>query len=88
MLCLPNEVNVFPNPASDFINVNFSTTKASDVQINIYDIVGKLVRSEKYSVNNTGSVQFKVETGGLDTGIYMVQLVVGNTMQTKKISIN
>lgn len=82
------DMNVFPNPASDYINVNFSTTKASDVQINIYDVVGKLVRSEKYSVNNTGSVQFKVETSGLDTGIYMVQLVVGNTIQTKKISIN
>ena len=41
-----NEVAVFPNPATDFITLKNAKNKK---HIEIYDVYGILVKSEKYS---------------------------------------
>ena len=45
---LENEVNFYPNPAKDFINVG---EKDQNLLINIYDVSGKLVLSDRNSEN-------------------------------------
>ena len=38
------EVQLFPNPTSDYLNIHFTEEKWSEKQVRIYDAMGKVVR--------------------------------------------
>ena len=67
------DVSIYPNPANDkvYINVKNSTEK---LDVNIYDIWGKLIQSDKLS--DSGFINIE----GLTQGIYMLQLSKGQTL--------
>ncbi len=84
---LNSSLNVYPNPANDFVNINISMQDAATVEINIYDITGKQVYSK---LNNFGlGVQnFRIETSNLSNGIYFIQFIVNHEMlDIKKLVI-
>ena len=59
-----SDVNVFPNPAGDFLNI------ASEfVSLKVYDIIGK----EIMNVNTISrSSEYQLKTSSLQTGIYLI----------------
>ena len=63
-------INIYPNPTSDVLNVVSNNLKI----INIYDISGRLVTTEK-ALN--GSIQ-KISVEKLTNGIYLLELVKVN----------
>ena len=72
-----NNTKVYPNPASNMINI------ASDLTIenlSIFNQAGQLVKIQK--VNNSS---FKQDVSDLPKGIYMIQLKTENTIITKRI---
>jgi len=84
MIAKPS-VNFFPNPASNFLNVNFSNIQAQDVvNINIYNALGQLMYSEKVDPLNE-----KMDVSFLSNGIYLVQLKdeKNTVFQNKKLII-
>ncbi len=80
--------NIFPNPFENFTNVNFTMESNDNVELNIYDITGKIVYSSEPGVLNTGSHSIKVDARNLRSGIYFVSLKIGDNLLTKKISVN
>lgn len=61
--------NLFPNPASDIITLNFETINSEDLTLNIYNMTGNLVKSEMLKPNKP---QFYI--GDLSNGIYVVEI--------------
>ncbi|MBU2928366.1 T9SS type A sorting domain-containing protein, partial [Winogradskyella psychrotolerans] len=80
--------DVYPNPASDFVNVKITgTLNVSD--INIYDVTGKLVKHSKITNENfsyTTTTQIGIRS--LQSGVYFVKLIDKNRAITKKLLIN
>ena len=75
-----NQVSVFPNPASGVLNVNFNNS--SNSVFNLFDAAGRKVMSKNLvNANNT------IDIIGLAKGIYQVQVVNGENVTTKKLSI-
>lgn len=74
--------NLFPNPASDVIVLNIDYTKNSDVLLNVYNLIGELVRSEKLNTN-----QEKINIGNLNNGVYMVEIKTTEWMEKQKLII-
>lgn len=73
-----NEVLIFPNPTSDFINVQ-SVEEISS--ISVYDLAGREISKHfPQSVNTT------IDFSGFNTGIYLVKVDSADTSQTFKIS--
>lgn len=73
-------VSVFPNPASGVLNVNLNNS--SNSIFNLFDASGRKVMSKNLvNANNT------IDIVGLAKGIYQVQVVNGENVTTKKISI-
>lgn len=45
------EVNVYPNPASDFIIIDWTTDSESTLEISLFDLAGKLISMQSYSAS-------------------------------------
>ena len=58
-------ISVYPNPTTDYLNIKISGSASFNV--NIYDLNGKLLKSEK---NNT-SIQIQ----DLTNGLYIVEIL-------------
>lgn len=79
-------LNVSPNPAKDFVNVNWNVIASGDAKtiINIMTIDGKLVRTETVESNGTA----RLNIADLDKGLYFVQIQSGSVTATEKIQVN
>ncbi len=78
---------VFPNPATDMININVDLNETTDLLIDIADITGKqvaLVMDEKSS----GIVSKQFDTNSLANGSYLVRLTINGKTTTRKLTVN
>jgi hypothetical protein len=79
-------LNVSPNPANDFVSVNWNVAASGDAKtiINILSVDGKLVRTE--SVESNGSARLNI--ADLESGLYFVEVESGSVKATQKIQVN
>lgn len=83
-----NSISVYPNPAENNLNIDLDLIKNSDVEINITDVTGKIVFN-KTSKLSKGENKLNIETAGLASGLYFVQVNAdSNFVTTKKIIIS
>jgi hypothetical protein len=84
---LSNEDNfkLFPNPTSGVTYIDITNTDNSNVNVKVMDMSGKLVSQRDYDVN--GAMQLPIVTYGLDKGIYIVTLTVGDVVQQQKLVV-
>lgn len=64
-------INIFPNPASDFIYLRASDKKI--IQIEFYNITGEKIKSQKIN-----SVDEKISVNELSAGIYFIKFITSN----------
>lgn len=77
------DVLIFPNPTDDAVTLKFSEKSLLCESINIFDLSGKLVKSQ--SINSHDS---KIFTKNLENGVYWLQIIFKNhSMTTKKLII-
>ena len=73
-------LRIYPNPASDFINIEMLNTNLKDFSFSITDLSGKLlIRSENSK---------KIDVSKLSKGIYFGTMTVEGQKLTKKIVIS
>ncbi len=76
----------YPNPFNNETEITFSIPKASEIQLNIYNIKGEIVKSLLNKKMNKGIHSVNFQANVLNTGIYFYQLVVnGKILQTKSM---
>jgi len=76
-----NDINVFPNPASDNITISFSNTGLSKISISIFNSLGiEIKRFKEMELVGENAINFSIES--FPTGVYYCTLNYG----TKKIS--
>ena len=77
----------YPNPANNEIIIPNSDNISGDVQIKVYDLLGKLI-IEKNISNSIALDKFSISINNLPTGVYFILLSDQNGAQEKyKISI-
>ncbi len=69
-----NKLTIYPNPVKDNTSIVYQLFDKTDVQIDIYNTMGQLVKS--YNLNNqqAGSHKFDINCSDLNKGIYIVNL--------------
>ncbi len=80
-------INIFPNPASDNTTLNIFSKNASNSQLAIYDITGKLVFSNNYKLTE-GENYININTSKLIKGIYNVALETNNEISNIRLVIS
>jgi hypothetical protein len=79
-----NAVTVYPNPFNGSFNINVEVYSASDLNIYVYDLTGKIVE-EKTSVRAEMGT-FKYTLGSkLSSGLYFVKVQANNKQEVVKV---
>lgn len=72
---------LYPNPFNNFVNIDLTKLQDKNVQVNISDITGKALYSEKINSGNIISLDLSIYTNG----IYFINLIGENISINKKI---
>lgn len=81
--------NISPNPASSYVNIDYSLTQESSLEISLIDITGKMVDQIETGKNiEMGIYTKQYHTKNLAAGIYFIRFKSENGIQVKKLIIN
>lgn len=80
-------VSVFPNPAKSIINLSVNAFENFDGDIKIFDMTGKIVYQLNNMHFNSGNSNIKIDVQSLNEGVYFINIISGNTMQSLKAVI-
>jgi hypothetical protein len=72
---------IYPNPATTSFSIK---AKTSDYQVKISDVNGKVLNS----VKSNGSLVTEINISNLSAGVYLVQVISENEIETKKLIKN
>jgi hypothetical protein len=70
------EIELYPNPASEFINIRVSGEIKGKISLEIYNLQGRRLKVSTLHNNKTDIIDLK----GLDRGIYFVKILSDNQM--------
>lgn len=70
-------LNVYPNPTTDFVNIEFTSSENADAIVSIFDMLGKKVFDVNLGSVN-GTVVKTISTQTLAKGVYNVKLTIND----------
>jgi subtilisin family serine protease len=74
-----------PNPFNPTTTINYQLSASGSVNLQVYDLSGRLVSTLVDGDQSTGQYNFTFEGGGLAAGIYIVRLRAGEFTATRKM---
>jgi len=76
---------IYPNPSNGLVYINTQNTTENLKQINLYDVLGKIILSSK----NLSAKQSTIDVSALSKGVYMIEITTENNFrQIKKLVVN
>jgi hypothetical protein len=83
------EIEVYPNPASNFVTLTFVPSGTGNAKIELYTIDGKKVLEVDNGISKAGKKYAKrIEVNKLVSGVYLVHLRSNEKVTIKKIIIS
>ncbi len=77
-------INIYPQPAKDYLNIDIKLNNNDVKKIDLYDIQGKVLLS---TIIHQNSDHVSLDVSKLDSGIYFVKVQSRNDLFTRKIQI-
>jgi len=85
---LLNNVQIYPNPVTDQINLKYELSRSSSVSIKVLDILGNDIITLYSQREDAGEKTFNYYLNSkLTRGFYFVRIVAGTEYVTKRISV-
>lgn len=75
----------YPNPFNPKTTIRYAIPKRGDVSLNIYDSLGRRVKSLQYHDQPVGQYKFNFDGSGLTSGVYFYTIQTGEFTQTRKM---
>lgn len=79
---LLEKVKIYPNPANDWLTVDFGRHETGNVSVSLIDIWGKVVWNEEEEIN-----LFSIPVGQLAAGVYCLKIDKGMEFYTRMVVI-
>ncbi len=83
---LISNVNLYPNPTSDVLNIDLELMADADIQLRVMDISGKLVFDRNITTTE-GSNKITIQSSDLPAGVYVMSIVAETEMITKRFVV-
>lgn len=85
---LISNLNTYPNPVKNNLNIELNLTKQTQVEIVASDMIGNIVKTIANGNMNSGMNNIKWNTNNLPNGLYLLTIKFNNSIKVKKIVIN
>ncbi len=79
---VPVSVTVYPNPASESVNIKFESLVDRMINVQIMDAQGRIVRTDRIEIS---VIQKTINLQDLPSGVYFLKLIKGNLVNVYKI---
>ena len=77
----------YPNPFNPSTTIDFSLNSFSDLEINVYDVNGRLVENLYSGFKSPGTHKVVWDATGFSAGIYIVNMVSKKSSETLMITL-
>jgi len=75
----------YPNPCRDFINLQLIAVGDEEVEVKVYDIMGRLRMRESFQLKGLGVQEFPLNLSNLSRGVYILKVKRNNNVSQQKI---
>jgi len=82
-----NMTSVYPNPATDVLNVEYVLDNAGSCLVELYNVQGALVNTSGKTYKDAGTYKEQFSTSDLPVGVYTVRIYTGSNVQNLKVVI-
>jgi phosphatidylserine/phosphatidylglycerophosphate/cardiolipin synthase-like enzyme len=79
-------VNIYPNPASDMMNIEIGSGNATQVNLNIYSVEGKLIHTQSDELSVNQSV-LNLDVNSFTKGLYIIHIRTNEGSFTTKFVV-
>ncbi len=80
-------VNVFPNPATDRVQVELNITQSTNIKVDVINILGELVSTAFEGKAGEGILKREIETRNFSNGVYFLRVTAGSNSQNYKFTV-
>ncbi|MCR4826000.1 MAG: T9SS type A sorting domain-containing protein, partial [Bacteroidales bacterium] len=80
------EINVYPNPATSFVNVEVTSDEVQHFNASVVDMMGKTVYVDQFN-HDGGTGLYKINVNNLAKGVYFLHLNSENGKSVQKIVV-
>ncbi len=80
-------ISVYPNPVVNSANIKIHLVETSDVEIQIFDMSGRLMQSLTRNNLQKGDNSVEINVSDFNKGTYIVKMIAGKTVGTSKFVI-
>jgi hypothetical protein len=77
----------YPNPFNPGTVISFQLPADSEVRLEVFDILGRLVATPVYGRVSSGNHTVNFDASGLHAGIYFYRLTAGEFTETRKMTL-
>jgi len=85
LIPLTFDLSAYPNPFNPTASVEFAIPSASEVDLQVYDVTGRLASNLADGFFAPGIYRFKFDGSNLSSGVYFARLQAGEFVRTLKI---
>ncbi|MDA3892703.1 MAG: T9SS type A sorting domain-containing protein [Salinivirgaceae bacterium] len=82
------KISVYPNPVKAVATFDYTLTKASNVELKVFDVTGKAVSTLKSDFQAAGSYQLQWDGSKLNNGLYIYMLKSNDKTFSGKVTLN
>ena len=81
-------LQIYPNPFAGQATLEFNLGEAQTIEINLYDVTGKMIQNTPSKIYNAGNHRIAIEGQGLENGLYYVNILAEDGIVTRRIVLN
>ena len=83
------DMSVYLNPTTDYVNMRFDiTTDDTEVKVEMMNMSGKVIKGNLLGGSyNKGTHEAYINLSNIQTGQYIIKVLIGNTVNTEMIQI-
>jgi hypothetical protein len=78
-------VNLYPNPADGYTSLELSLNSASDVEIRVSDMLGRILSNQQFS--NIADLRYNLDLSNWPAAVYTVQIIGSKEIISKQLII-
>ncbi len=79
-------LKLYPNPANDYVTVNFASDKYETVKVEVYSLNGTLSYSELVNANR-GDNKTRIDVSSMQKGVYVVSISTAKQTKVQKLIV-